>query len=175
MTASGIPGLLRELRIANCFTVDDVAEYLSNTVKRVSAKTIYGWENGVSTPSVPLFLTLCEMYGVRDISIFLDTISSHAEDTSAEAGTTPAQSESSADAGTAPAQPGRTGAAVDAASADGSSQGTPPKISEAFGPASSGIGGTSTYFLTPKEARLIEKYRNNNYLKPIIHQIYGLE
>ena len=61
------PDRLRKLRKDNSFTVAEVAEYLSERVKPVSPKTIYGWEKGTSSPSSEIFINLCEMYGVSDV------------------------------------------------------------------------------------------------------------
>lgn len=61
------PDQLRKLRKDSSFSVAEVAEYLSEHVKPVSPKTIYGWEKGTSSPSSEILITLCEMYGVSDI------------------------------------------------------------------------------------------------------------
>ena len=45
----------------------DVAAKLSDYGFKVGAKTIYNWEKGLSQPSIPQFLALCDMLDVDDV------------------------------------------------------------------------------------------------------------
>ncbi len=61
------PERLRMLRKEKSFSVAEVSAYLTEHVRPVSEKTIYGWETGVSIPNSEILLTLCEMYDISDI------------------------------------------------------------------------------------------------------------
>ena len=58
---------LAGLRKAKKFMQKDVAAKLAAHGFDVSAKTIYNWEKGISQPSIPQFLTLCDIFGVDDV------------------------------------------------------------------------------------------------------------
>ena len=58
---------LSELRRAKKLMQKDVAAKLSGYGFRVSSKTIYNWEKGLSLPGVPQFLALCEILDVEDV------------------------------------------------------------------------------------------------------------
>ena len=59
--------ILRERRELSNLSVDDVISKLEKYNVNISAKTLYGYESGVSVPKVNTFLYLCDIYGVSDI------------------------------------------------------------------------------------------------------------
>jgi len=62
-----IGNTLAELRRAKKLMQKEVAAKLSACGFSVSAKTIYNWEKGLAQPSIPIFLTLCDILGVDDV------------------------------------------------------------------------------------------------------------
>ena len=66
--------ILKKVRKQSKLSADQVAEYLREEFNiDLSYKTIYGWEEGNSNPSVECFVGMCKMYGITDIySLFYD-------------------------------------------------------------------------------------------------------
>ena len=62
-----IPQLLREKRTCKNLSIEQVSARLKEIGFSVAPKTLYGYENGVSMPNVPIFIALCDIYGVTDI------------------------------------------------------------------------------------------------------------
>ena len=62
-----IGGTLAELRRSKKYLQKDVASKLTGYGYKTSAKTIYNWEKGISQPSIPQFLALCDILGVDDV------------------------------------------------------------------------------------------------------------
>lgn len=64
-----IATVLKCYRKKNDISVGEVVKYLSAHIERkqYSAKTIYGWEAGISQPAADVFLCLCELYGIEDV------------------------------------------------------------------------------------------------------------
>lgn len=62
--------ILKQLRKSNNLSIDDVAYFFIKNDILISNKTIYGWENDFSYPSLDKFLLLCELYKITDVSIF---------------------------------------------------------------------------------------------------------
>lgn len=62
-----IAKVLKEARKQNALSVRDVVCKLEDRSVNVAEKTIYGWENGQSEPSVDTLLILCEIYNIKDI------------------------------------------------------------------------------------------------------------
>ena len=58
---------LAEFRRAKKFMQKDIASKLSRYGFTVSSKTIYNWEKGLAQPSIPIFLALCDIFGVDDV------------------------------------------------------------------------------------------------------------
>ena len=58
---------LRILRKKNRISVEEVAAFLASHGVYNNVKTIYGWENGIGTPSFDTILLLCRFYGIKDI------------------------------------------------------------------------------------------------------------
>lgn len=58
---------LRALRIEKGWTQVQVIERLSALGQTVSKKAMSRWECGGSEPSIEQFISLCEVYGVRDV------------------------------------------------------------------------------------------------------------
>lgn len=62
-----ISDILRQNRELAHLTIEDVVTKLKDKNIDISSKTLYGYENGVSTPKVNTFLCLCDIYGIQDI------------------------------------------------------------------------------------------------------------
>lgn len=62
--------ILKQLRKSKNLSVDDVANFFIKNDILISNKTIYGWENDFAYPSINKFLLLCELYEIKDITIF---------------------------------------------------------------------------------------------------------
>ena len=58
---------LKELRGKSQLKIKDVRELLSKRGINVAENTLYGYENKVSTPTVNIFLALCDIYQVTNI------------------------------------------------------------------------------------------------------------
>jgi predicted transcriptional regulator len=62
-----IARLLKEQRAQSKKSTSDVTSLLKDRGIFISETTLYGYENGVSTPKVKIFLALCDIYGITDI------------------------------------------------------------------------------------------------------------
>jgi SOS-response transcriptional repressor LexA len=63
----------RRLRTAQGLSQIEVAERLSAMGTPATNKSISKWEQGASQPSIPQFLNICRIYGVRDpYSVFVE-------------------------------------------------------------------------------------------------------
>lgn len=62
-----IPELLRGKRLSKNMSVEQVAAALDEKGLHIAPKTLYNYEKGVSMPNVPIFIALCDIYGVSDI------------------------------------------------------------------------------------------------------------
>lgn len=59
---------LKELRANSSLSVDEVLQILKSSYSiEVRPNTLYGYENGRTSPDVDLFLALCKIYNCRDI------------------------------------------------------------------------------------------------------------
>ncbi len=67
MTKEQIAALLRDKRHEKKMTGDEVAAKLKGYGIDLSAKTLWGYENCASSPSVPTFLALCKIYEIDDV------------------------------------------------------------------------------------------------------------
>ena len=67
MEKARITAMLRSQRSLQGLTVDEVVERLKQFDIEISPKTLYGYENGVSMPNVPVFIALCDIYHVGNI------------------------------------------------------------------------------------------------------------
>ena len=56
---------MKEYRQANGLTQQQVAETLG-----ISKRNIANWEQGVSQPTVEIFISLCKLYGITSLSVF---------------------------------------------------------------------------------------------------------
>ena len=60
---------LRKYRKQNAFSVADVVVELSDKYKvHVAEKTVYGWESNQAHPTSDVFVALCDIYSVNNIS-----------------------------------------------------------------------------------------------------------
>ncbi len=62
-----IAALLKDARVQNKMSVEEVAAALRSFGHEIMPKTIYNYETGNSMPQVPVFLALCRIYGIDDI------------------------------------------------------------------------------------------------------------
>ena len=62
-----IGSVLRNEREKAGLTIDEVSEKLGFLGYKVSPKTLYGYENDVSSPKISLFMKICQLYGINDI------------------------------------------------------------------------------------------------------------
>lgn len=67
MKDSLIPGLLRDYRKAKGLSTTEVIQALNAKGISIAEKTLYGYENGTSTPNVRTFIALCDIYDINDI------------------------------------------------------------------------------------------------------------
>lgn len=61
------PGMLRQKREQAGLSPEKVVDELAKKGISINVKTLYGYENGVSTPRVNTFIALCSIYRVTDI------------------------------------------------------------------------------------------------------------
>ncbi len=71
--------LFKQERARSGKTIGEVVGLLKDRGIVISATTLYGYENGVSTPKVKLFLALCDIYGITDIMAALGLSPPHSE------------------------------------------------------------------------------------------------
>ena len=57
-----IASILKQARKASCLSVKDTTTRLNKNGIPLSAKTIYGYESGISMPNADVFVALCEIY-----------------------------------------------------------------------------------------------------------------
>lgn len=62
MTKKSIANLLKQLRKTSSFSANEVVEKLKQYNIDISAKTLYGYESGLSMPNADTFITLCKIY-----------------------------------------------------------------------------------------------------------------
>lgn len=69
MRNNSIGPLLRKYRKQNRLTVQDVVLELSDKYDvKIAEKTIYGWESNQSHPTSDVFVALCDIYKINNIS-----------------------------------------------------------------------------------------------------------
>lgn len=59
--------ILRKAREDAGLSIEEVSVKLAALGYKVSPKTLYGYENDVSSPKISLFMTMCKLYNVRDV------------------------------------------------------------------------------------------------------------
>lgn len=68
MDKKQIGNRLKELRASSSLSVEEVLHILKEKYSiEVRPNTLYGYENGRTSPDVDLFLALCKIYKCRDI------------------------------------------------------------------------------------------------------------
>jgi predicted transcriptional regulator len=70
MSKSEIARMLKVYRNRCELSVGEVIIKLKQAGIEISAKTLYGYENGVSSPDVDTFMLLCSFYGIEDFADF---------------------------------------------------------------------------------------------------------
>lgn len=63
-----ISKVLKKYRKDNQLSVKDVVSLLHERGINVAVKTVYGWESGQASPPVTIFLALCEIYNITDVT-----------------------------------------------------------------------------------------------------------
>lgn len=63
-----VANLLKDARARNKMSVDEVAAALKTSGFEIVPKSIYNYESGTSSPPVPMFLTMCRIYGIDDLA-----------------------------------------------------------------------------------------------------------
>ena len=66
MSNKAIADGLKRRRLELKLSAQEVVDYLAKNGYKVAVKTVYGWENDVSSPKVGMFLKLCELYQIDD-------------------------------------------------------------------------------------------------------------
>ena len=67
MTANKISVILKQYRNSIGYTPEKVVSLLAERGINISTKALYAYESGTNLPKVPVFLTLCDIYQIRDI------------------------------------------------------------------------------------------------------------
>ena len=67
VSSKAIATALKQRRAELHLSTEEVVAALSDAGFKVSRKTLYGWENNVSSPNVRIFLKLCEIYQIDHI------------------------------------------------------------------------------------------------------------
>jgi transcriptional regulator with XRE-family HTH domain len=62
-----ISELLKKYRKLNNYSVKDVLVLMQERSLFVAEKTLYGWENGRSQPSIDALFVLCEIYKIPNV------------------------------------------------------------------------------------------------------------
>lgn len=75
-TVQEVMVILKECRKVRGISVPEVAEYIhKETTTKVSPKTVYGWESGVSRPDIQEFVAMCNLYMICDIQeLFIEEL-----------------------------------------------------------------------------------------------------
>lgn len=68
MTKEQIAQILKASRNNAGLSPGEVVEKLKNFDITISEKTLYGYENGHSSPQISTLFRLCEIYGIEDVS-----------------------------------------------------------------------------------------------------------
>lgn len=61
-----VSAILKQLRSDAGYTATEVAHKLKSYSHEISAKTLYGYESGLSMPNADIFLALCKIYECND-------------------------------------------------------------------------------------------------------------
>lgn len=75
-TVQEVMVILKNYRKEQGISVPEVAEYIyKETDRKVSPKTVYGWEIGVSRPDIQEFVAMCNLYMICDIKeLFIEEL-----------------------------------------------------------------------------------------------------
>jgi len=67
-TKDQLCALLKDKRHEAGLTGGEVVQKLKGYGIDISSKSLWGYENGVSSPSVPTFIALCKIYEIEDLA-----------------------------------------------------------------------------------------------------------
>lgn len=77
-TKKQIADLLKDMRLEKDLKGPEVVRLLKQRFDiELSDKTLYGYENGVSSPNIPTFLALCDIYEIEDVLGALEKTKPH--------------------------------------------------------------------------------------------------
>ena len=82
MPVSNISSLLKQLRKTSTYSATEVIEKLKAYNINISAKTLYGYESGLSMPNADVFVALCKIYKCDNPMAIFGGISLVASETS---------------------------------------------------------------------------------------------
>ncbi len=68
VSKKAVAALLKDARSRCRFSVEEVAESLKAYGFEIVPKSLYNYERGISSPPVPMFIALCHIYGIEDVS-----------------------------------------------------------------------------------------------------------
>jgi len=63
-----VANLLKDARSRCRLSVDEVAAALKEHGFEIVPKSLYNYESGLSSPPVPMFIALCKIYGIENIT-----------------------------------------------------------------------------------------------------------
>ncbi|MCD7882485.1 MAG: hypothetical protein LUI87_02085 [Lachnospiraceae bacterium] len=62
MSKQNIANCLKQLRKTSAYSANEIVEMLTEYDINISAKTLYGYESGLSMPNADVFVALCRIY-----------------------------------------------------------------------------------------------------------------
>lgn len=63
-----VANLLKDARTRNRMSIEEVAAALKTYGYEIVPKSMYNYESGTSQPPVSMFLVLCRIYGIEDVT-----------------------------------------------------------------------------------------------------------
>lgn len=58
---------LRWIRKSKGISIEELHNYLLKNDIQVAKKTVYGWDCGITTPNVKIFVLICQLYGIKNV------------------------------------------------------------------------------------------------------------
>lgn len=62
MSKQSIANCLKQLRKTSAYSANEIVDMLKDYDVNISAKTLYGYESGLSMPNADVFVALCKLY-----------------------------------------------------------------------------------------------------------------
>lgn len=63
---------LKGVRKSKDISIDELYHFLLENNVQVAKKTVYGWDNAITTPNVKIFLLMCKFYDIKDVYSLLE-------------------------------------------------------------------------------------------------------